>query len=167
MLHSLLSPNLFKPSELKDVLNNLDLWVQHVTIKATRRDENNTTYAFTLETDYPPGLIAENMSQAENQLIDVRYLDISNLLIQINKVLNNAKPDIETIKLGKGRLTSTRSLLILINNWGRPPTRDGERRLIQGHAEVAIGVSAIHYVISSGREANQSIPAPTEQVVRP
>ncbi len=164
LLHSLLSPNLFKPSELKDVLNNLDLWVQHATIKATRPGETNTTYAFTLETDYPPGLIAENISQGENQLIDVRYLDVSNLLIHINKVMNNAKPGIETIKLGRGRFTSPRSLLILINNWGRPPTRDGERRLIQGHAEVAIGVSAIHYVVSNGRNANQSTHEPEHHV---
>jgi len=156
LLHSLLSPNLFKPSELKDVLCNLDIWVQHVAIKTARHDENNTTYAFTLETDYPPGLIAENISQAENQLIDVRYLDISNLLKRIHKIMDNAKPGAEAIKLGKGRLSSHRTLLILLNNWGRPPTRDGERRLIQGHAEVAIGVSAIHYVISSGRHTNQS-----------
>jgi len=156
LLHSLLSPNLFRPSELKDVLSNLDIWVQHVTIKIAHRDENNTTYAFTLETDYPPGLIAENISQAENQLIDVRYLDISNLLNHITKIMSNAKPGIETIKLGRGRTASPRSLLILLNNWGRPPTRDGERRLIQGHAEVAIGVSAIHYVISSGRHNHHS-----------
>ncbi len=164
LLHSLLSPNLFKPSELKDVLNNLDLWIPYVAIKTAHRDNNTTTYAFTLETDYPPGLIAENISQAENQLIDVRYLDISNLLIHINKILNNAKPGVETIKLGRGRVTSRRALLILLNNWGRPPTRDGERRLIQGHAEVAIGVSAIHYVISNGRQANQPEAEPQAEV---
>jgi len=164
LLHSLLSPNLFKPSELKDVSSNLDIWVQHVAIKTAHLNENNTIYAFTLETDYPPGLIAENISQAENQLIDVRYLDISNLLKQINKTMKNAKPGMETIKLGKGHQATRRALLILLNNWGRPPTRDGERRLIQGHAEVAIGVSAIHYVISSGRNMNQAQanPATTE-----
>ena len=156
LLHSLLSPNLFKPSELKDVLSNLDLWVQYVVIKTAHHDENSTTYAFTLETDYPPGLIAKNISQAENQLIDVRYLDISSLLNRIHKIMDNAKSGVEAIKLGKGRFSSHRTLLILLNNWGRPPTRDGERRLIQGHAEVAIGVSAIHYIISSGRHANQS-----------
>ena len=158
LLHSLLSPNLFKPSELKDVLNNLDIWVQYVTIKTTPRDETNTTYAFTLETDYPPGLIAQNISQAENQLIDVRYLDISNLLNHITKIMHNTKSGVETIKLGRRHITTPRSLLILLNIWGRPPTRDGERRLIQGHAEVAIGVSAIHYVISSGRHTSGPVP---------
>jgi len=157
LLHSLLSPNLFKPSELKDVLNNLDLWVQHTTIRTSQQDKNTTTYAFTLETDYPPGLIAENISQTENQLIDVRYLGITNLLTQLNKLMKSAKPGIEDIKLGRGgHVTSRRSLLILINNWGRPPARNGERRLIHGHAEIAIGVSAIHYVISNGRQTKQN-----------
>jgi len=32
LLHSLLSPNLFKPAELQEVISNLDLWVQHVSL---------------------------------------------------------------------------------------------------------------------------------------
>ena len=168
LLNSLLSPNLFKPSELKQVLTNLDMWVQYVSVKSFRPDEDSTAYAFTLEADYPPGLIAQNMSQAENQLIDVRYLDITKLLTQLNKLLNNAKPGMDEINLGKGCVTSRRTLIILINNWGRPPTRDGERHLIHGHAEVAIGVSAIHYVISNGRKsaASDKISNDNNTVVR-
>ncbi len=152
LLHSLLSPNLFNPSELQNVIKNLDLWSQSVSITGSHRGEKTQTYAFTLETDMPPALIAQDISTAENQLVDVRYLDITNLLASINKVLRSAKPGVEEIKLGRGRIVSRRSLLILINNWGRPSSRDGARRLIQGNAEVAIGVSAIHYVISDGRQ---------------
>jgi len=152
LLHSLLSPNLFNPTELQNVITNLDIWAPSVAITTTHRGEKTQTYAFTLETDMPPTLIAQDISTAENQLVDVRYLDITNLIASINKILKNAKPGVEEIKLGRGRTASRRSLLILINNWGRPSSRDGARRLIQGNAEVAIGVSAIHYVISDGRQ---------------
>jgi hypothetical protein len=153
LLHSLLSPNLFKPDELQSVIDNLDIWAQHVAITSSHRGESTLTYAFTLETDLPPSMIAPDISKAENQLIDVRYLDITDLIIFINKVLKHAKPGAEQVKLGHRRLISRRALLILINNWGRPSCRDGVRRLIQGTAEVAIGVSAIHYVISDGRQS--------------
>lgn len=155
LLHSLLSPNLFKPDELQSVMNNLDIWAQHVAITTSHRGEDTQTYAFTLETDMAPTLIAKDISTAENQLIDVRYLDITDLIMNINKLLNNAKPGQDNIKLARGRFASRRSLLILINNWGRPSCRDGVRRLIQGNAEVAIGVSAIHYVISDGRQPKE------------
>jgi len=154
LLHSLLSPNLFKPAELQNVIQNLDIWVQRVAVATSHRGENTQTYAFTLETDMPPALIAQDISNSENQLIDVRYLDITGLITNINKLLKNAKLAKEEIKLCRGRFASRRSLLILINSWGRPSSRDGERRLIQGNAEVAIGVSAIHYVISDGRQPN-------------
>ena len=155
LLNSLLSPNLFKPDELKNVTNNLDIWAQHVAITSSHRGEETQTYAFTLETDIAPNLIAKDISIGENQLIDVRYLDITDLIMNINKLLSHAKPGQENIKLARGRFVTRRSLLILMNNWGRPSSRDGVRRLIQGNAEVAIGVSAIHYVISGGREQTE------------
>ena len=155
LLHSLLSPNLFRPDELQNVIHNLDIWVQRAVISPSRRGKDTQTYAFTLETDMPPALIAQGISDAENQLIDVRYLDITHIILDINKLLKKANAGKEEIKLARGRFAARRSLLILINNWGRPSSRDGERRLIQGNAEVAIGVSAIHYVISDGRTQNQ------------
>ncbi|MGD8926022.1 MAG: hypothetical protein PVG20_04195, partial [Thioalkalispiraceae bacterium] len=157
LLHSLLSPNLFKPDELQNITDNLDIWAQYVAISASYRGEDTQTYAFTLETDMPPALVAAEISKAENQLIDVRYLDITDLIVNINKLLKNSKPGTEQIKLGRGHYVTPRCLLILMNCWGRPSSRDGARRLIQGNAEIAIGISAIHYVISDGRhQKNES-----------
>lgn len=152
LLHSLLSPNLFKPQELDDVIQNMDIWTQHISIQEHRTTDHDQIYAFTLETDMPPGLMASNINVSENPAIEVRYLDITPLLHHLNRILTQAISGVEAIKIARQRFVSRRSLLILLNNWGRPTSRDGERRLIQGQAEVAIGVSAIHYVISEGRQ---------------
>ena len=164
LLYSLLSPNLFRPHELQDVINNMDLWVQHVSIRRKSHPDQSHTYAFTLETDLPPGLLAKNSNTSLNELIDVRFLDISELLLFINQQLANNQHATDTIEITRQRSVSRRTLLILLNNWGRPPSRDGERRIIQGHAEVAIGISAIHYVISDGRQDEP--PAPQAREVR-
>jgi hypothetical protein len=155
LLHALLSPTLFKPDELQNVIANLDIWAQYVVITSSPGGDETQTYAFTLETDMPPALIAQDISTGENQLVDVRYLDITDLIYNIDRLLSSAKPGAEEIKLSRGRAISRRSLLILMNCWGRPSCRDGSRRLIQGSAEVAIGVSAIHYVISDGRQEQE------------
>ena len=164
LLYSLLTPNLFRPHELQDVIQNMDLWVQYVSIRRKSHPDQTHTYAFTLETDLPPGLLAKNSNTSLNELIDVRFLDISELLLFINQQLANNQHATDTIEITRQRSVSRRTLLILLNNWGRPPSRDGERRIIQGHAEVAIGISAIHYVISDGRQDEP--PAPQTKEVR-
>ncbi len=151
LLHSLLSPNLFRLQELEEVLDNLDTWTQHVSILDQPANELHQTYAFTLETDFAPALIAQTTNNADNPLIDVRYLDISELLLFINKLLAQNKHGDEKIRINRQRSVTSRTLLLLLNNWGRPASRDGERRMIQGRAEVAIGISAIHFVVSDGR----------------
>ena len=157
LLHSLLAPNLFRPQELEEVLSNMDIWVEHINIGKTRAGEHDQIYAFTLETDIQPGLMASNINVSENPAIDVRYLNISSLLHYLNRVLIQAKPGIDVIQVARRHTISRRNLLLLLNNWGRPTSRDGERRLIQGQAEVAIGISAIHYVISEGRQENNRV----------
>ncbi len=163
LLLSLLSPNLFKQSELQEVHDNMDVWIQHATLSKSHKQDQHC-YAFTLEADIAPGLVGDSIPSPENSFIEVRYLNITDLLQFINRVLTNAKSGVDIIKLARNRYASRRSLLILLNNWGRPTSRDGERRLIQGQAEVAIGVSAIHYVVSEGRHtpkpAIEEKPAP-------
>ena len=155
LLLSILSPNLFKPSELQEILDNMDLWVQHVTLtKSNNQDQHS--YAFALEADIPPGLVGDSMPTPENPLIEVRYLDVTELLKYINSALTDTKPGADNTMLARNRFASRRSLLIVLNNWGRPTSRDGDRRLIQGQAEVAIGISAIHYVVSEGKQAPES-----------
>lgn len=157
LLHSLLSPNLFRQEELKEVIASLDLWVAHVSILTQHPKDNLQAYAFTLETDIPPGLIAQDRPEEESHE-DVRYLDISDLLTNLNKIMQHAKPGEEQLKLSRGRSLSRRALVILLNSWGRPASRDSERRPIQGQTEVAIGISAIHYIMS-----NASTPATPPQ----
>jgi cyclic-di-GMP-binding protein len=158
LLYSLLSPNLFRQHELQDVISNMALWAQYVTIRQKTYTDETHTYAFTLETDWPPGMLAKNTNIAENELIDVRFLDISALLKFINQALAQSKQGEDIIQLTRQHTVTRRTMLILLNNWGRPASRDGERRAISGRAEVAIGVTAIHYVISEGR---QEAPAQT------
>ena len=157
LLHSLLAPNLFRTQELEEVIANMDVWVDQIVIEKSRAGESDQLYAFTLETDIQPGLMASSINVSENPAIDVRYLNITPLLNSLNRILKLAKPGVEVIQIARRYTISRRSLLLLLNNWGRPTSRDGERRLIQGQAEVAIGVSAIHYVISEGRQANNHI----------
>lgn len=157
LLRSLLSPNLFRQKELQDVIHNMDLWIQFVTISPEYLSNQNQTYAFTLETDLAPGLLAKSMDTTSHHLLDVRFLDVSALLLFINKHLAQGNHAADEVRLTRQRTMSRRTLLMLLNNWGRPSSRDGERRNIQGRAEVAIGVSAIHYVISDGRD-NQTPP---------
>lgn len=162
LLQSLLAPNLFKPDELDEVLNHMDTWISRIGISHHRGEEQDQIYAFTLDTDIPPGLMASNINLSENPAIDARYLNISPLLDDLNRLLAEAKPGFDTIPAHRQQGVSRRSLLLLLNNWGRPPSRDGERRLIQGQAEIAIGVSAIHYVISEGRHEQ---PQPPQQEI--
>lgn len=152
LLHALLSPNLFKVAELQQVIDNMDIWSEHIQLYRQPTDEPGQVYAFTLETDLPPCLIAGGMNYAHNPDIEVRYLDISPLLCYLNRLLIQDKADADVIRLARHHSVSRRALLILLNSWGRPASRDGERRLIQGQAEIAIGISAIHYVISEGRQ---------------
>ena len=154
LLNSLLAPNLFRQQELEEVLANMDIWIEQISILDHREQGSDQIYAFTLDTDIPPGLMASNINVSENPAIDVRYLNITPLLHYLNRVLTQAKPGVDVLQLAHRHTISRRSLLLLLNNWGRPTSRDGERRLIQGQAEVAIGISAIHYVISEGRQEN-------------
>lgn len=164
LLYSLLSPNLFRPAELEEVQNNMDCWINLIRVSHHRGASDDQVYAFTLDTDIQPGMIAQNINLDDNPAIDVRYLNISPLLAYLNKLLSEeAKPGTDTIRLVRQRSISRRSLLLLLNNWDRPASRDGERRLIQGQAEVAIGISAIHYVLSEGRQETQ--PAPPKPIV--
>jgi hypothetical protein len=158
LLQSLLAPNLFRPHEQEEVLSNMDIWIDQITISSHHPDEHDQIYAFTLETDIPPGLMASNINVSENPAIEVRYLNLTPLLHYLNRLLTQAKPGVDVFKLARHHTVSRRSLLLLLNNWGRPASRDGERRLIQGQAEVAIGVSAIHYVISEGRQGHTHPP---------
>lgn len=164
LLHSILAPNLFRPQELEEVLSNMDIWIDLVAISNHRLGEQDQIYAFTLDTDIQPGLMASNINLSENPAIDVRYLNLTPLLQYLNNVLTQAKPGVDAIQLARRHAISRRSMLLLLNNWGRPSSRDGERRLIQGQAEVAIGVSAIHYVISEGRQVNNNYVS-QEQII--
>lgn len=163
LLQSLLSPNLFKPTELDDVLDNMHRWTAQVDIASTRQGTQDQVYAFTLETDIAPGLMANNINLSENPAIDVRYLRISPLVEYLEHLLADAGQNERGIRVSRNKTISRRSLILLLNSWGRPPSRDGERRLIQGQAEVAIGISAIHYVIAEGRETRP--PKPSQPVV--
>lgn len=158
LLHSFLAPNLFRPLELEEVLGNMDIWTEQLAITPHLKQEQEQTYAFTLDTDMPPGLMANRINLSQNPAIDVRYLCITPLLLCFNHLLDQAKPGIDDVQLDRRRAISRRCLILLLNNWGRPASRDGERRLIQGQAEVAIGVSAIHYVITGGRQEPQAQP---------
>ena len=163
LLQSLLSPNLFKQEELKDVIEHMETWVQYTNILKNMRSRTEQAFAFTLETDLAPGLMAQELANAD-ELVDVRYLDVSYLLHNLNRLLNSAKPGNEFIKLSRGKHISRRALVILVNSWGRPPSRDSERRSVQGQAEVAIGISAIHYVISNGRSGLTQLEQQPAQV---
>ena len=161
LLYSLLSPNLFRQDEFKDVINNMDLWAQYASIHRKALSDETQTYAFTLETDLAPGLLAKNGNATKSENVDVRFLDISELLMFINKQLSLGKQGSDSVQLSRHRIVTRRTMLILLNNWGRPASRDSERRTIQGQAEVAIGVTAIHYVISEGRNSS-SPPVQTQ-----
>jgi len=163
LLQSLLAPNLFRPHELEEVIRNMDTWVAELITKSQPPNTQEHTYAFTLDTDIPPGLIASNINHSVNTAIEVRYLNLSPLLQFMNQLITQIKPGIDDIPLTRRENISRRSLFLLLNNWGRPSSRDGERRLIQGQAEVAIGVSAIHYITSEGRQTAQ--PEPDDQIL--
>jgi hypothetical protein len=165
LLHSLLLPNLFRPHELDEVLRNMDTWVEQLATTSQLPTDQNHTYAFTLDTDIPPGLMASNINVSVNPVIDVRYFNLTPLLHYLNQLLSQAKPGIDEIQLARRDVISRRSLILLLNNWGRPSSRDGERRLIQGQAEIAIGVSAIHYIISEGRQAQTAQHDPEDQIL--
>lgn len=168
LLHALLSPNLLKVAELQQVIDNMDIWIEHIQLHKTFTDSPGYVYAFTLDTDLPPGLLANCMNQARNPAIEVRYLDITPLLQFLNRLLDQTTAGCDEITLSRHRKVARRTLLILLNLWGRPTSRDGERRLIQGQAEIAIGISAIHYVISEGRQpATQQSPAVGEATDSP
>lgn len=155
LLLSLLSPNLFKPAELQEILDNMDIWVEHARLTRINKSDQNS-YAFTLEADIPPGLVGDSIPGNDKMLMEVRYLDVTELLRYLNRVLNDATPGVDTVKLARHRQCSRRSLLIVLNTWGRPASRDSERRSIQGEAEVAIGISAIHYLASDGRQSSSA-----------
>lgn len=163
LLHALLAPNLFRPNELDEVLRNMDTWVDELATSKQLPDDQDHTYAFTLDTDIPPGLMASNINISINPAIDVRFLSLTPLLQFLNQLLTQAKPGMDEIQLTRRDTISRRSLILLLNNWGRPSSRDGERRLIQGQAEIAIGNSAIHYIISEGRQSVQQ--EPEEQIL--
>jgi hypothetical protein len=168
LLINLLSPSLFKMTELQEVLDNMDIWVSHTALSGQRQPHHEQTYAFITNTDMSPGLVA-TAPQFQAHAADLRYFDITPLIQFIQQQLNAAKAEQNLIGLARGRSIGRRTAIVLLNNWGRPATRDSERRSIQGHAELAIGMSAIHYLVSEGREtttvtvATKPIETPSEQ----
>lgn len=156
LLFSLLSPNLFKAKQYLQTIEYMDFWSKYTRVEFTARANAEHTYAFMLQTDIPPGLVSEKLTDdVHNNPLDIRYFDISPLLKIIEKALNSAKHGKDKIKLARNLYFSRRNLLILLNSWGRPASRDSERRVIQGHAELAIGISAIHYIANNVKTAPQ------------
>ncbi len=167
LLINLLSPSLFKLTELHEVLNNMDIWVNHTALGERRQPHHAQTYAFITNTDMSPGLVASEPGfQADAP--NIRYFDITPLIQFIQQQLNTAKADQNHITLARDRSIGRRSAIVLLNNWGRPATRDSERRSIQGNTELAIGMSAIHYLVSEGREMKSPrTTAPTKPIDTP
>lgn len=158
LLISLLSPNLFRISELHAVLDTMDRWPSYTTLSHLRPDNATHVYAFLCDTDMPPGLIAGSNSPSAKNL-QMHYFDISPLIAYINAQLTHAGEKTATQPFWHEAASDQRTLLLLLNTWGRPPIRDGERRPMSGQAELAIGMSAIHYLIAEGRNTIQ--PAAT------
>lgn len=167
LLINLLSPSLFKLTELHEVHSNMDIWVNHTALNEQRRPHHAQTYAFITNTDMPPGLVA-TAPEFQTHTAELRYFDITPLIQFIQQQLNTAKADQQQIPLARGRSIGRRSAMVLLNNWGRPAIRDSERRSIQGSAELAIGMSAIHYLVSEGRDTNFPLaPAASKPIETP
>lgn len=155
LLISLLSPSLYRANELQQIISLLDSWLSHTQIIDNRPQVTEHVYAFLLDTDMPPGLIANNMINL-NTVIPIRYFDIAPLIQVIHQLLSQDSAHTSTVSLGRDQKIARRTLLLLLNNWGRPATRDSERRAIAGQAEMAIGMSAIHYLLNEGRPSSSA-----------
>jgi cyclic-di-GMP-binding protein len=161
LLISLLSPNLFRLSELHAVLDNMDRWPSYTTLSHQRPDNATYVYAFLCDTDMPPGLIAgSNAPSAKN--LQMHYFDISALIAYINAQLTRVGEKTTNQAFWHEDSSDHRTLLLLLNTWGRPPVRDGERRPMAGQAELAIGMSAIHYLLAEGRGTFQPVTTPVK-----
>jgi hypothetical protein len=152
LLHALLTPNLFQLKELEAVLATMEHWTRHVRVVALRRPEQSHVYAFKLQTDMPPGLMPDNESEDEAAAFDdVRYLLMDDLVKHLDKLAQQAEPGISEIRIARRLTLPRRALLLLTNTWGRPTTRRSPRKPVNAKVEIAIGMSAIHYITSSGR----------------
>ena len=58
LLHALLSPNLFKVAELQQVIDNMDVWIEHILLQKMLTSDPDQVYAFALDTDLPPGPVS-------------------------------------------------------------------------------------------------------------
>lgn len=155
LLISLLSPSLFKATELQQIIALLDNWLTHTRIVDSRPESIEHVYAFLLDTDMPPGLITNNINHL-NTVLPIRFFDLAPLVQVINRLLAQDESRSDMISLGRDQRIARRTLLLLLNNWGRPSTRDSERRAIAGQAEMAIGMSAIHYLLNEGRPTSSA-----------
>lgn len=150
LLITLLSPNLFKPAELQVVLQHMGLWLSYTDITDARPADISHVYAFLPDTDMSPGLLTTDSERVSPQA-QIYYFDIGRLIHFMHDKLAAAAAPGTMISLARKEAIEQRILLLLLNNWGRPPARDGERRAIAGQAELAIGLSAIHYLLGEGR----------------
>ena len=160
LLISLLAPNLFRLTELHAVLDDMDRWPSFTTLTHQRPVNSTHVYAYLADSDISPGLIADNQSLSAHNL-QMQYFDVALLIDHIKTQLAHTATDTTNRAFWHEEATDRRTLLILLNTWGRPPIRDGERRPMAGQAELAIGMSAIHYLLAEGRNKIQTVTTTT------
>ncbi len=160
LLISLLSPNLFRLTELHTVLNDMDRWPTFTSLSHQRPENSTHVYAYLGDTDISPGLMADNQVLSAHNL-QMQYFDVAPLIDHIKTQLAHTAADTTKRAFWHEEATDRRTLLLLLNTWGRPPIRDGERRPMAGQAELAIGMSAIHYLLAEGRNKIQPVTTTT------
>ncbi|MBI3560904.1 MAG: hypothetical protein HY080_04220 [Gammaproteobacteria bacterium] len=151
LLVSMLAPNLFKLKELQSILNTLNQFAAHTTLGPDQPGTLTHVYAFLTDLDLAPGLFT-GTNPATTAQPQIRYFDVTPLTAFIQRQITQYATQISGGGFWQDPSANRRTLLVLLNTWARPPARDGERRAINGQVELAVGTSAIHYLLNEGRD---------------
>ena len=79
--------------EFNEIIAHMGNWIRYVNVTNNINEQHEHVYAFTLETDFAPGLMGEETLAHNDQITDIetRYLDVTNLLNHLQRLLNNNK----------------------------------------------------------------------------
>ena len=152
LMLALVEPRHMMQGEADDILYLVSAWTGACHLLPVDNTPLQGEYAVDMATDKPPRYVARDISwdAANTRVIDLSGVK-QRLEVQLQRFLRTS---LETIDQNEQQSLVERRqrdmLLRLTEAWNGPPARGTGRRHIQNQVQLATGLSASHYYLSSG-----------------
>lgn len=153
LLLSLVTPQDLGAEGMRQLHDNMELWIKNTHIHEQEPQDKKTCFTINMLSDVPPYLVGTRNDRT-SQTASRRYLDTQPLTQLLENYLAKSS-DSDQVKISRNHFLSQHTLHTLLNNWSRKLLRQELRKRGTGFMDIAIGISAINFILSQHEQ-----PAP-------